>query len=182
MTFCKKKKSIRCDDFLLTIISSLLARSSNIFWKGVLVASCSTIFSWFFLCRFRFSITLSNSLLVFSTLTPLKNKKEKFLAIFFLVLSVSQLLVKVSKFYGFKIVLMLNASRPEIPFPLDCTTMRVQPKMIVLYRCWNVQLLTKVLWIWNRRKVFFNTWLRNFATLFVCKNALQMHLFFHQSI
>ena len=64
---------------LLTIFSSLLARSSSIFWNGVLLACCSCNFSCSFLFRFRFSIARSNSDFVFRTSMPLEYNKNKLL-------------------------------------------------------------------------------------------------------
>ena len=64
---------------LLTIFSSLLARSSSIFWNGVLLACCSCNFSCSFLFRFRFSIARSNSDFVFRTSMPLEYNNNKLL-------------------------------------------------------------------------------------------------------
>ena len=67
------------DDIILTIFSSRLARSSSIFWNGVLLACCSCNFSCSFLFRFRFSIARSNSDFVFRTSMPLEYNKKSLL-------------------------------------------------------------------------------------------------------
>ena len=67
------------EDIILTIFSSRLARSSSIFWNGVLLACCSCNFSCSFLFRFRFSIARSNSDFVFRTSMPLEYNKNKLL-------------------------------------------------------------------------------------------------------
>ena len=67
------------DDIILTIFSSRLARSSSIFWNGVLLACCSCNFSCSFLFRFRFSIARSNSDFVFRTSMPLEYNNNKLL-------------------------------------------------------------------------------------------------------
>ena len=129
----------------LTIISSRFARSSSIFWNGVFVASCSIILSCSFLFLFRFSITLSSSLLVFRTLTPLQIKAD----IRQIVKNWLESQWQFSKCRNFTAAVVI-LMQPGLKFPLECTK-RVQPKMMILWEKEMIhkgkkERLTKLLW------------------------------------